>query len=87
MINKALYPHSLSTFREVMDNNVVGDFNVIRLFAKEMIANSRGKDGERGIIINTSRYLSESNTSIAYRQRTDRERRWHIPAPWPPSRE
>ena len=55
MINKALYPHSLSTFREVMDNNVVGDFNVIRLVAKEMIANSRGKDGERGIIINTSR--------------------------------
>ena len=87
MINKALYPHSLSTFREVMDNNVVGDFNVIRLVAKEKIANSRGKDGERGIIINTSRYLSESNTSIAYRQRTDRERRWHIPAPWPPSRE
>ena len=87
MINKALYPHSLSTFREVMDNNVVGDFNVIRLVAKEMIANSRGKDGERGIIFNTSRYLSESNTSIAYRQRTDRERRWHIPAPWPPSRE
>ena len=54
MINRALYPHSLSTFRSVIESNVVGDFNVVRLVAKEMTMNARGKDGERGVIINTS---------------------------------
>lgn len=55
MINRVLYPHSLSTFRRVIESNVVGDFNVVRLVAKGMVENVRGKDDERGVIINTSR--------------------------------
>lgn len=54
-MNQVLYPHSLSTFRSVIESNVVGDFNVIRLVAKEMTENVREQDGERGVIINTSR--------------------------------
>ena len=50
-------PHSLESFREVIERNVVGDFNLIRLAVKLMIGNPRSIDGERGVIINTSRLI------------------------------
>ena len=50
-------PHSLESFREVIDRNVAGDFNLIRLAARRMTENPRSLDGERGVIINTSRFV------------------------------
>lgn len=47
-------PHSLSAFKKVLDINVTGTFNVLRLAAEKMTANEPGEDGERGVIINTA---------------------------------
>ncbi|KAM7458485.1 hypothetical protein BLSTO_00751 [Blastocystis sp. subtype 1] len=68
MINRVLYPHSLSAFRSVIESNVVGDFNVVRLVAKGMVENVRGKDDERGVIINTSSIsaINGSGAQVAY---------------------
>jgi NAD(P)-dependent dehydrogenase (short-subunit alcohol dehydrogenase family) len=46
-------PHSLELFRRVIDVNVVGTFNLLRLAAELMAANEP-EDGERGVIVNTS---------------------------------
>lgn len=46
--------HGLETFTKVLDINLVGTFNVIRLAAEQMIHNQRNDNGERGIIINTA---------------------------------
>ena len=56
MISKTFDPHSLEGFQEILERNVVGDFNIIRLAAKEMLSNKIIEGGERGVIINTSRY-------------------------------
>lgn len=56
MISKTLDPHSLENFQHVIDRNVVGDFNIIRLAAKEMLNNKLMEGEERGVIINTSRF-------------------------------
>ena len=47
-------PHPLDAFQKVININLVGTFNVIRLAAAIMVENSPGPDGERGIIINTA---------------------------------
>jgi NAD(P)-dependent dehydrogenase (short-subunit alcohol dehydrogenase family) len=47
-------PLPLSTFEKVIKINLLGTFNVIRLFAAEISNNSPGEDGERGVIINTA---------------------------------
>lgn len=47
-------PHDLDLFTRVLQVNLVGTFNVIRLVAKEMAKNDPGPDGERGVIINTA---------------------------------
>lgn len=47
-------PHDLALFNKVIQVNLVGTFNVIRLAAEKMTANDPGADGERGVIINTS---------------------------------
>ncbi|MBT9258672.1 MAG: 3-hydroxyacyl-CoA dehydrogenase [Clostridiales bacterium] len=47
-------PHSLDAFRRVLDVNVTGTFNVIRLAAQAMVENEPNEEGERGIIINTA---------------------------------
>ncbi|MEM7112270.1 MAG: 3-hydroxyacyl-CoA dehydrogenase [Chloroflexota bacterium] len=48
-------PHALDWFQRVIDINLVGSFNVIRLAAQEMVKNEpMGDSGERGIIINTA---------------------------------
>ncbi|MEW5722454.1 MAG: 3-hydroxyacyl-CoA dehydrogenase [Thermodesulfobacteriota bacterium] len=47
-------PMSLSVFTKVIQVNLVGTFNVIRLAAARMTGNPPNADGERGVIINTS---------------------------------
>src|ERR1700758_3051619 len=46
-------PHSLDSFRSVVDLNLIGTFNVSRLSAWHMSTNEP-EDDERGVIINTS---------------------------------
>jgi 3-hydroxyacyl-CoA dehydrogenase/3-hydroxy-2-methylbutyryl-CoA dehydrogenase len=44
----------LGDFNKVIQVNLVGVFNVIRLAAEKMINNTPNEDGERGVIINTA---------------------------------
>jgi NAD(P)-dependent dehydrogenase (short-subunit alcohol dehydrogenase family) len=46
--------HSLDAFRRVIDINLVGSFNMIRLAAEAMTNNPPNSDGERGVIISTA---------------------------------
>lgn len=46
--------HGLDLFRKVMDVNLVGTFNVIRLAAEKMAENKENEHGERGVIVNTA---------------------------------
>jgi NAD(P)-dependent dehydrogenase (short-subunit alcohol dehydrogenase family) len=46
-------PLSLETFRTVVDINLVGSFNVLRLAAAAMLGNEP-VDGDRGVIVNTA---------------------------------
>jgi 3-hydroxyacyl-CoA dehydrogenase/3-hydroxy-2-methylbutyryl-CoA dehydrogenase len=46
--------HSLDLFSKVVQINLVGTFNVIRLAAQQMSKNPAGPDGERGVVINTA---------------------------------
>ncbi len=45
--------HTLDLFRKVIEVNLIGSFNVLRLFA-EALAEASLIDGERGVIINTA---------------------------------
>ena len=47
-------PHSLDLFRRVIDVNLVGMFNLIRLAATRIAEEKPGPDGERGVIIATA---------------------------------
>ena len=47
-------PHSLDSFARVIQINLVGTFNVIRLVAAALAAVPPGEDGERGVIVNTA---------------------------------
>jgi len=47
-------PHSLDLFSKVVQVNLIGTFNVIRLAANQMTKNSPNNEGERGVIINTA---------------------------------
>ncbi len=47
-------PHDLSIFKRVIEINLIGTFNVIRLAAEKMAQNEPNSDGERGVIINTA---------------------------------
>ncbi len=47
-------PHPLDFFQKVINVNLVGTFNVIRLAAYEMQLNTEGESGERGVVINTA---------------------------------
>jgi NAD(P)-dependent dehydrogenase (short-subunit alcohol dehydrogenase family) len=53
-INRAGMPHNLETFRKVLDINLVGTFNVMRLAAAAMAGNEPDSDGQRGVIVNTA---------------------------------
>jgi NAD(P)-dependent dehydrogenase (short-subunit alcohol dehydrogenase family) len=52
LINKEGLPASLKNFAKVIEVNLTGQFNVIRLSVAAMIKNPT--DGERGVIINTA---------------------------------
>jgi NAD(P)-dependent dehydrogenase (short-subunit alcohol dehydrogenase family) len=47
-------PHSLELFSRVIQVNLIGTFNLLRLAAAAMEANAPTADGERGVIVNTS---------------------------------
>ena len=45
-------PHDLDTFLRVIEVNLIGSFNVLRLAAAEMARNGRAED--HGVIVNTA---------------------------------
>ena len=47
-------PASLESFTRVIQVNLIGTFNAIRLAAAEMAENAPNEEGERGVIINTA---------------------------------
>ncbi len=47
-------PHPLDSFAKVVQVNLVGTFNVIRLAAEAMSSNEPLESGERGVIVNTA---------------------------------
>jgi NAD(P)-dependent dehydrogenase (short-subunit alcohol dehydrogenase family) len=47
-------PHSLKSFSKVVEVNLVGTFNVVRLAAAAMVENDPTEGGERGVIVNTA---------------------------------
>ncbi|MDT9592205.1 SDR family NAD(P)-dependent oxidoreductase [Nocardioides zeae] len=47
-------PLELERFRRVVEINLVGSFNVIRLAAAAMVEHTPVTDGERGVIVNTA---------------------------------
>jgi NAD(P)-dependent dehydrogenase (short-subunit alcohol dehydrogenase family) len=47
-------PHALEHFSRVININLVGSFNTLRLAAQAMNRNTPNADGERGVIINTA---------------------------------
>lgn len=46
--------HRLSSFQNVININLIGSFNMMRLAAAAMAKNTPNADGERGVIINTA---------------------------------
>jgi len=47
-------PHSLESFVRVVNVNLIGTFNMIRLAAEAMARENPLEDGERGVIVNTA---------------------------------
>ncbi|SDQ84768.1 NAD(P)-dependent dehydrogenase, short-chain alcohol dehydrogenase family [Pseudomonas sp. UC 17F4] len=47
-------PHGLESFSRVINVNLIGSFNLLRLAAAAMAEGEAGADGERGVIINTA---------------------------------
>ena len=47
-------PHRLETFSRVININLIGSFNALRLAAAAMARNTPDAGGERGVIINTA---------------------------------
>jgi NAD(P)-dependent dehydrogenase (short-subunit alcohol dehydrogenase family) len=52
-------PHDLALFRRVIEVNLIGTFNVLRLAAYTMSANHPTDDGERGVIVTTASIAAE----------------------------
>lgn len=46
--------HNFDRFKKVIEINLIGTFNVIRLAAAQMVNNQPNQEGERGVIINTA---------------------------------
>ncbi|OHV33314.1 MULTISPECIES: SDR family NAD(P)-dependent oxidoreductase [Pseudofrankia] len=46
-------PHDMATFVDTMAKNAFGTFNVTRLAAAAMGANTPDEDGQRGVVVNT----------------------------------
>jgi NAD(P)-dependent dehydrogenase (short-subunit alcohol dehydrogenase family) len=47
-------PHDLDLFRKVVDINLVGTFNVLRLAAAAIGRTEPDSDGQRGVVVNTA---------------------------------
>lgn len=47
-------PHKLDAFMRVININLIGTFNMIRLAATAMCQNEPNSEGERGVIVNTA---------------------------------
>lgn len=47
-------PHDLESFARVIEINLIGTFNVIRLAAAALAENHPNAEGERGVIVNTA---------------------------------
>lgn len=47
-------PHDLNSFRKVIEVNLIGTFNMIRLAAAKMQDNEPNEGKERGVIVNTA---------------------------------
>ncbi|AKX48002.1 3-hydroxy-2-methylbutyryl-CoA dehydrogenase [Thiopseudomonas alkaliphila] len=47
-------PHDLEAFSRVIEINLIGSFNMLRLTAEVMAANEVNAQGERGVVINTA---------------------------------
>jgi len=47
-------PMPLANFNRVVQINLVGTFNVIRLAVEQMVKNTPNSEGERGVIVNTA---------------------------------
>ncbi len=47
-------PHDLALYRKVIEVNLIGTFNVLRLSAAAMAKNEPNEGGERGVVINTA---------------------------------
>ena len=47
-------PHDLSRFADVIQVNLIGTFNTLRLAAAAMAENQPDEEGERGLVINTA---------------------------------
>ena len=47
-------PMPLEAFNKVLQINLVGAFNVIRLAVEQMVNNTPGEEGERGVIVNSA---------------------------------
>jgi 3-hydroxyacyl-CoA dehydrogenase / 3-hydroxy-2-methylbutyryl-CoA dehydrogenase len=46
--------HNFDRFKKVIEINLIGTFNVIRLAAEQMVKNQPNQEGERGVMINTA---------------------------------
>lgn len=47
-------PHNLDVFKKVLDVNLVGTFNVLRMTVPVMLENEGDADGCKGVIVNTA---------------------------------
>lgn len=47
-------PADLDGFRKVVEVNLIGTFNIMRLAAADMATRDANEDGERGVIVNTA---------------------------------
>jgi NAD(P)-dependent dehydrogenase (short-subunit alcohol dehydrogenase family) len=54
VVDKQGKPLDLASFRRVIEVNLIGTFNVIRLAAARMLANEPNAGGERGAIVSTA---------------------------------
>jgi len=54
VVDKSGQPLDLAVFRRVIEVNLIGTFNVLRLAASRMVANEPNAGGERGVLVNTA---------------------------------
>ena len=58
-------PHDFEVYKQTLDVNLAGMFNVIRQVSAQMAKNKPNSEGERGVIINTSSIASTEITACS----------------------